>query len=78
MQSTPWKIRVVCGLTLLGLTGCQTYSPYGMGGSPGGIYSEFYQPLTADRLFFVVPHIEWKQRSVDLYDDNNRIAPDKR
>ncbi len=43
-------------------------------GSPGGIYSEFYQPLTADRLFFVVPHIEWKQRPVDLYDDNNRIA----
>ena len=39
MQSTPWKIRVVCGLTLLGLTGCQTYSPYGMGGYPGGIYS---------------------------------------
>jgi hypothetical protein len=39
MQSTPWKIRVVCGLTLLGLTGCQTYAPYGMGGYPGGIYS---------------------------------------
>jgi hypothetical protein len=39
MQSTPWKFRVVCGLTLLGLTGCQTYAPYGMGGYPGGIYS---------------------------------------
>ena len=39
MQSTPWKIRVVCGLTLLGLIGCQTYAPYGMGGYPGGIYS---------------------------------------
>ena len=38
MQSTPWTIRVVCSLTLLGLTGCQAYAPYGMGGYPGGIY----------------------------------------
>ncbi len=43
-------------------------------GSPSGIYSEFYQPLTANRLFFVAPHVEWKQRPVDLYNDNNRIA----
>ena len=43
-------------------------------GSPSGIYSEFYQPVTANRLFFVSPHVEWKQRPVALYDDNDRIA----
>ncbi len=43
-------------------------------GSPSGIYSEFYQPLTVKRLFFVAPHIEWKQRPVALYNDNDRIA----
>ncbi len=43
-------------------------------GSPSGIHSEFYQPLTASRLFFVAPHVEWKQQNVPLYDDNDRIA----
>ena len=26
------------------------------------------------RLFFVAPHVEWKQRPVDLYNNNDRIA----
>jgi NTE family protein len=43
-------------------------------GSPSGIYTEFYQPLTVSRLFFVAPHVEWKQRNVTLYNDNDRIA----
>ncbi len=43
-------------------------------GSPSGIYSEFYQPLTASRLFFIDPHVEWKQRNVAIYNDNDRSA----
>ncbi len=43
-------------------------------GSPSGIHSEFYQPLTANRLFFVAPHVEWKQRNVALYNDNDRSS----
>ncbi len=43
-------------------------------GSPSGIYTEFYQPLRADRLFFILPHAQWNQRLVDLYDDNDRVA----
>jgi NTE family protein len=36
-------------------------------GSPSGIYSEFYQPLSVKRLFFVSPHAQWKQEVYDIY-----------
>jgi NTE family protein len=38
------------------------------------VFSEFYQPLTYSRLFFVAPHAEWKQWPVDVYDGNKRVA----
>jgi len=43
-------------------------------GSPSGIYSEFYQPLSASRLFFIMPHGEWKQDPVDVWDGHKRVA----
>jgi len=43
-------------------------------GSPTGIYSEFYQPLSVSRLFFISPHVEWKQNPVDIYDGHDRVA----
>ena len=43
-------------------------------GSPGSIYSEFYQPLTKNRLFFISPHVQGKQEIVGLYDGFDRIA----
>ena len=43
-------------------------------GSPSGIYSEFYQPLSVNRLFFISPHAEWKQNPVDVYDKHKRVA----
>ena len=43
-------------------------------GSPSGIYSEFYQPLSVNRLFFISPHAEWKQNPVDVYDGHKRVA----
>ncbi len=43
-------------------------------GTPSGIYSEFYQPLTVTRLFFVSPHAEWRQEPVDVYDGHDRVA----
>jgi NTE family protein len=43
-------------------------------GTPTGIYSEFYQPLAVNRLFFISPHIEWKQNPVDVWDGHHRIA----
>ena len=43
-------------------------------GSPSGIYSEFYQPLSVNRLFFISPHAEWKQEPVDVYDGHKRVA----
>ena len=43
-------------------------------GSPSGIYSEFYQPLSVKRLFFVSPHVEWKQELFDVYDGKKAEA----
>ena len=43
-------------------------------GSPSGIYSEFYQPLSINRLFFISPHVEWKQDPIDVYDGHKRLA----
>ena len=43
-------------------------------GSPGGIYSEFYQPLSVNRLFFISPRAEWKLDPVDVYDGHKRFA----
>ncbi len=43
-------------------------------GSTMFVFSEFYQPLTYSRLFFVAPHAEWKQWPVDIYDGNKRVA----
>ena len=43
-------------------------------GSPLALYSEFYQPLTPSRLYFVMPHARLSKRPVDLYRENNKIA----
>jgi len=37
-------------------------------GNPSGIYSEFYQPLTVRRLFFISPHAQVKRDVYNLYD----------
>lgn len=43
-------------------------------GNPTGIYSEFYQPLSVKRLFFISPHVEWKQQPYDVFDGKKRVA----
>jgi NTE family protein len=43
-------------------------------GSPGGIYTEFYQPLSVNRFFFISPHAEWNQDPRDVYDGHKRVA----
>jgi NTE family protein len=43
-------------------------------GNPSGIYSEFYQPLSVKRLFFISPHVEWKQQPYDVFDGKKRVA----
>ncbi len=43
-------------------------------GNPMGIYTEFYQPLSVKRLFFISPHFEWKQQLYDVFDGKHRVA----
>ena len=43
-------------------------------GNPTSVYSEFYQPLSVKRLFFVSPYVEWKQQPFDVYRDDDREA----
>ncbi len=37
-------------------------------GNPAGIYTEFYQPLSVKRLFFISPWAQWRQDVYDVYD----------
>jgi len=43
-------------------------------GNPTGIYSEFYQPLSAKRLFFISPNVQWKEQPYDVFDGKHRVA----
>jgi NTE family protein len=43
-------------------------------GRTTGIYSEFYQPLTAGGPLFVAPHVSLQRETIDLYEDDDRIA----
>jgi NTE family protein len=43
-------------------------------GNPLGIYSEFYQPLSVKRLFFLSPAVEWKEQTYDIFDGKERVA----
>ena len=43
-------------------------------GTPSRIYSEFYQPLTEKRFFFVSPHILWEEKPIRVYDGDTRVA----
>ena len=43
-------------------------------GNPMGIYSEFYQPLSKERLFFIAPHIQLKQEPYDIWVGKDRVA----
>ena len=43
-------------------------------GHTSGLYTEFYQPLSADGPFFVAPRAELERRTADLYRDDDRVA----
>jgi NTE family protein len=43
-------------------------------GSPFGVYTEFYQPLTPTRFYYVMPHARASKKPVSLYRDNDKIA----
>ncbi len=43
-------------------------------GHTSGLYSEFYQPLSAQGTFFVAPHAAIERRTADLYQDDDRVA----
>jgi NTE family protein len=43
-------------------------------GNQNSIYSEFWQPLDRTRLFFVMPHAEWRQNPYDVWINNTREA----
>ena len=43
-------------------------------GHTSGLYSEFYQPLSATGPLFVAPHLAIERRTADLYQQDERIA----
>lgn len=43
-------------------------------GNPTSLYTEFYQPLSVKRLFFVSPYAQWKEQLYDVFDGKDRVA----
>ncbi|MBV2131941.1 patatin-like phospholipase family protein [Pseudomonas sp. MAP12] len=43
-------------------------------GHTSGLYTELYQPFSADSRFFVAPHALIERRTADLYRDDDRVA----
>ncbi|MCG4454209.1 MULTISPECIES: patatin-like phospholipase family protein [unclassified Pseudomonas] len=43
-------------------------------GHTSGLYSEFYQPFTAQGPLFIAPYAAIERRTADLYQDDDRIA----
>jgi NTE family protein len=43
-------------------------------GTPMGIYTEFYQPLSVKRLFFVSPWAQWKQDVFSVWEGKDEEA----
>lgn len=43
-------------------------------GSPMGVYTEFYQPLTPTRFYYVMPHARASRKPVDLYRGDDKFA----
>lgn len=43
-------------------------------GHTSGLYTELYQPLSAQGTVFVAPHAKIERRTVDLYQDDDRVA----
>jgi NTE family protein len=43
-------------------------------GSPSGVYSEFYQPLTTKGLFFVSPYVRYKREPINVFDGDKKVA----
>lgn len=43
-------------------------------GHTSGLYTELYQPFSAESRFFVAPHAAIERRTSDLYRDDDRVA----
>ena len=43
-------------------------------GHTSGLYTELYQPFSADSRFFIAPHAAIERRTADLYRDDDRVA----
>lgn len=43
-------------------------------GTPSGVYSEFYQPLTTKGLVFVSPYVRYKREPYTVFAGNQRVA----
>ena len=43
-------------------------------GNEVGVFTEFYQPLDAERRFFLEPRLSYVRTPLDIYQNNKRVA----
>ena len=68
-----FNLRVAYQKTLINSLGGEWLAGVQIGNEMGA-FTEFYQPLDADRLFFLEPKLSYLRVPLDIYQDNKRVA----
>ena len=68
-----FNLRVAYQKTLLNSLGGEWLAGVQIGNEPT-VFTEFYQPLDAERRFFVEPKLSFQRAPLYIYQNNNRIA----
>ena len=68
-----FNLRVAYQKTLINSLGAEWISGVQVGNEPG-LFTEFYQPLDAERRFFVEPKLSYQRVPLYMYQDNQRLA----
>ena len=68
-----FNLRVAYQKTLLNSLGGEWLAGVQVGNEPA-VFTEFYQPLDAERRFFVEPKISFQRAPFYVYQDNKRLA----
>jgi NTE family protein len=72
-RNTAWQLLLNLTRTHLNRLGGEWFTDI-KAGDTMGLFSEWYQPLRTDRLFFVAPSLEIEDQTLDFFEDEQRVA----
>lgn len=72
-DTADYNLRVAYHKTWLNPLGGQWLSGLQIGDEPS-VFTEFYQPLDVEQRYFVQPQIRFRRETVNIYQNNDRLA----